>query len=276
MENIPRSCKPNNQTFQISDIFKKPKVSLDISLLFPLINRISSYCSFNTKKSCDEVFRISTLLLNFEAKLEESTKLLLKRLKLQTSCHKCLEKPKNPVVFPYHFCNTCLNEISNQSKPRCCNCLCYYQKEKYMFACQHQCIFCVALYLRKGGNACPICKLSFDDKIDEFKSQKILCFGCNSEKMFVDDSIMRLFCGHFHCRSCLLEDITNRRCINDNKELKGHEINYVLDFVVGKCKSCGVRKKREKMVVKNCCFFDVCRSCQIGKGLCLGCKIKDA
>ena len=273
MDAIPKSCNRNNKRYTIEGILQAPKKQPDPSQLLSLLRKILEFCSINTESSCEAIFQITSALLA-KPYLSGDGKSIITSVHSKVCCEKCKSNPRNPQQYPYHLCNSCYQENMKSLKHRCFNCQCFYSNAKYNFDCGHLCIFCASLLIRKGGESCPVCQKAYRDKIEELKQMEFVCANCKNTKMIVQDCGLRLICRHYHCGECLLQDITEKKCITDDKALAGSHINYALEMISGKCRHCGVRKLRDQIFVKKCCFVDVCIGCQQRKVNCLVCRQK--
>ena len=271
MSNIPTSCRPNPEKFNIQEILAKPVLYPDKSILISMIFGLMKYSCIDNQESINRIFAIlKEILPTLEDNTEEKKNLAM--LLVKVSCQKCQDFSLNANLFPFLLCSRCYDLTHKSEKPRCYYCQVSFSDGKYFFNCGHLCKFCGAKFVRKGADKCPKCKNHYNQFLSLFREEKKICVTCNVEKYFVNDYMLRLKCSHYHCKDCLLNDIKKKKCIKCERPLAGSEINFILDFITSKCKICGIRKKQDEFTVKNCCLKDICTKCQERNlTVCLGC-----
>ena len=274
MNQIPRSYQPNPQEFKISDIFTNSELKTPTnSELLTLITKLLKFSLILSQKSCDEIFFLIQEIKtskDLTPEMNDKVNLILK----QVACQKCFSSPKNLQKFSFLLCDRCYDDTELGVNPRCYYCQCSYLNPKYQFDCKHFCVFCAAFIVRKGIGKCPVCETLWD--ADQLSNQKFKCSKCSKRGSLLDDYMFRLPCKHFHCFDCLLFDVKNKACVTDDYKFDGSLSNFILNYITGKCIQCNERKFRVQLVIKDCCFFDVCQSCQHGCLICIACQLDNS
>jgi hypothetical protein len=269
---IKKNSKPNPKAFNVKSLFKsiqKPKPKNEE--LIKLAKKLIQYCVINDQSICNKVFDEVYNCLRSE-ELTKTQKADLSQMLLQVACQKCLDRPKVLNLSPFLLCKECYDQTEGSQISKCYNCQCSYEDTKFHFACKHLCLFCASLFIRKGAQACPKCKIDLSPYIGRLREKLFKCSQCKADKSLINDKIIKLECRHYHCEVCLLRDIKSKYCITANCELSGPQINFALNFISAKCKICKKRHAMDNFVIKQCCLEDVCKGCQGENQNCLGCK----
>ena len=261
------SSKENPNPYNVKDFLKPDHSAPDLSKLLNLVDIFFKYAPKEDQS-------INSRLIDFLGHLTDpsSPKIIsswANKQLLVLKCKNCKNALSDFTVSQYPLCSLCYNQLKSSST--CLYCLIAYNDRSLPIPCNHICIFCCNMHLKKGKKTREVCSDLFESVTSLINNFELTCSKCNVKKSLSIEPFTRLQCSHSLCSHCIKICISEKKCPIDSSPIDSKTINISLEYISDTCYTCKTRKKRKKITFKTCCTAPLCLKCKKSRSKCPNC-----